>query len=53
MIKHMLAKAISVGVVATVFSATTVAETSVEDLAGRLESMQKEMDELKQQLRRR
>ncbi|MEZ3187060.1 porin [Stutzerimonas chloritidismutans] len=51
MIKHMLAKAISVGVVATVFSATTVAETSVEDLAGRLESMQKEMDELKQQLK--
>lgn len=48
---NMLVKAISVGIVTTVFSAVAVAETSIQDLVRRLEVMQQEMDELRQQLK--
>jgi Phosphate-selective porin O and P len=49
--RHMLSKAISLGIVTTFFSSMTIAETSVEDLVRRLEVMQQEMDELRQQLK--
>ena len=49
--RHMLSKAISLGIVTAFFSSMSVAETSVEDIVQRLELMQKEMNELRQQLK--
>ena len=48
---NRVAKTIVFAVVASSFSTAALAEPSVEELAERLERMQQEMDQLKQQLK--
>lgn len=48
---HILVKVIVVGIVATTISAATLAEPNVQELVRRLDLMQKEMDELRQQIK--